>query len=65
MTPREVIPAIITEEIEMEVENALKGLITAVEPKAKTIRVTREEIEMAEAFGMTIVEYAHYKAKIM
>ena len=65
MTPREVIPAAIPEEIEMEVENALKGLVGAAAPRANTIRVTREEIEMAEALGMTIVEYARGKAKLM
>jgi len=65
MTPREVIPATITEEIEMEVENALKGLVGAIAPRANTIRVTREEVEIAEALGMTIQEYARGKAKLM
>jgi hypothetical protein len=65
MTPREVTPAIISEEIEMEVENALNGLIGAVAPKANIIRLSRDEIEMAEAFGMTPHEYAREKAKIM
>ena len=65
MTPREVIPATIPEEIEMEVENALKSLIEGAEPKKNTIRVTREEIEIAESLGLTIVEYARGKAKLM
>jgi len=49
----------------MEVENALKGLIGTVSPKANIIRVTREEIEMAEALGLTIQEYARNKAKLL
>ena len=49
----------------MEVDSALKGLVEAAAPRANTIRVTREEIEMAEALGMTIVEYAKTKAKLM
>ena len=65
MTPREVIPTEISEEIEMEVENALKGLIGAVAPKANIIRLSRDEIEMAKAFGMTPHEYAREKAHIM
>ena len=64
MTPREVIPAIIPEEIEMEVENALKGLVGAVS-RVNTIRVTREEIEIAKDLGLTIAEYARGKAKLM
>ena len=65
MTPRETIPATIPEEIEMEVENALKGLVGAIAPRANTIRVTREEIEIAEALGMTIVEYVRLKAQLL
>jgi hypothetical protein len=65
MTPREVIPAVIPEEIEMEVENELKAIVEAAAPRANTIRVTREEIEIAEALGMTIQEYARGKAKLM
>ena len=49
----------------MEVENALKGLVGAIAPRANTIRVTREEIEIAEALGMTIVEYARLKAQLL
>ena len=49
----------------MEVENALKSLIEGAEPKKNTIRVTREEIEIAESLGLTIVEYARGKAKLM
>ena len=65
MTPREVIPATIPEEIEMEVENALKSLVEGAAPKKNTIRVTREEIEIAEELGLTIQEYARGKAKLM
>jgi hypothetical protein len=65
MTPREVIPAAIPEEIEMEVENALKSLIEGAAPKKNTIRVTREEIEIAEALGLTIQEYARGKAQLL
>ena len=65
MTPREVIPATIPEEIEMEVENALKSLVEGAAPKKNTIRVTREEIEIAEELGLTIVEYARGKAKLL
>ena len=49
----------------MEVENALKGLVGAIAPRANTIRVTREEIEIAEALGMTIVEYVRLKAQLL
>ena len=49
----------------MEVENALKGLVGAIAPRANTIRVTREEIEIAEALGMTIVEYARLKSQLL
>jgi hypothetical protein len=65
MTPREVLPAAIPEEIEMEVENELKAIVEAVTPKKNTIRVTREEIEIAETLGLTIQEYARGKAKLM
>lgn len=65
MTPREVIPATIPEEIEMEVENALKSLVEGAAPKKNTIRVTREEIEIAEELGLTIQEYARGKAKLL
>jgi hypothetical protein len=65
MTPREVIPATIPEEIEMEVENELKAIVEAATPRANTIRVTREEIEIAEALGLTIQEYARGKAKLL
>lgn len=65
MTPREVIPAAIPEEIEMEVENALKSLVEGAAPKKNTIRVTREEIEIAESLGLTIQEYARGKAQLL
>ena len=65
MTPRELIPATIPEEIEMEVENALKSLVEGAAPKKNTIRVTREEIEIAEELGLTIVEYARGKAQLL
>jgi hypothetical protein len=65
MTPREVIPATIPEEIEMEVENALKSLVEGAAPKKNTIRVTREEIEMAKDLGLTIQEYARGKAQLL
>jgi hypothetical protein len=65
MTPRETIPATIPEEIEMEVENELKAIVDAAIPKKNIIRVTREEIEIAEALGMTIQEYARGKAQVL
>jgi len=65
MTPREVIPATIPEEIEMEVENELKAIVKAAAPRANTIHVTREEMEIAEALGLTIQEYARGKAKLL
>jgi hypothetical protein len=65
MTPRELIPAAIPEEIEMEVENALKSLVEGAAPKKNTIRVTREEIEIAEELGLTIQEYARGKARLL
>jgi hypothetical protein len=65
MTPRETVPATIPEEIEMEVDSALKGLVEAAAPRANTIRVTREEIEIAESLGLTIVEYARGKAQVL
>jgi hypothetical protein len=67
MTPREAIPAAIPEEIEMEVENALKSLVEGAAPKKNTIRVTREEIEieMAKDLGLTIQEYARGKAQLL
>ena len=65
MTPREVIPAHIPEEIEMEVENALKGLIGGAASKKNIIRLTRDEMEIAEALGMTLHEYARGKAQAL
>ena len=49
----------------MEVENALKSLVEGAAPKKNVIRVTREEIEIAEALGLTIQEYARGKAKLL
>ena len=49
----------------MEVDSALKGLVEAAAPRANTIRVTREEIEIAESLGLTIVEYARGKAQVL
>jgi hypothetical protein len=65
MTPREVIPAIVPEEVEMEVKNELMAIVEAAAPKKNIIHVTRYEIETAEALGMTIVEYVRLKAKLM
>lgn len=61
MTPREVIPAHIPEEVEMEVENALKGLIEAAAPKANTIRLSREDVEEAKRLGISPLQYAREK----
>ena len=49
----------------MEVENALKSLVEGAAPKKNTIRVTREEIEIAEELGLTIQEYARGKAQLL
>ena len=49
----------------MEVKNELMAIVEAAAPRANTIRVTREEIEMAEALGMTIQEYARGKARLL
>ena len=65
MTPREIIPAHIPEEVEMEVENELMAIVEAAAPKKNTIFVTREEIEIAKDLGMTIVEYARGKAQLL
>jgi hypothetical protein len=65
MTPREVIPAIIPEEIEMEVENELKAIVEAAAPKKNIIHLTRYEVELAEMLEIPLPIYAREKAKLL
>ena len=58
--------AYMPKEIKMEIEKELKLLVESSAQKTRnTIHVTREEMETAEALGLTIQEYARGKAKFL